>query len=218
MVKTRYLKKGFLHRGSDALPDSWRGRHAAWLGTFPACYLVKSASRLLHEARLLSDGDAVHLAVNLVITVHQAYGFGFRSALEHGRAAQFQILDQHDAIAVREHVAVSIFDDTRTRGGIGGGIARPFVTAGATSQSAGNSSTSVISHIGQAGLLTGQSVEQPWIKAQSRIDVPREFQTRHARSVTQFSVRQIAVFAFLTLLRTGGTNLQLYESGLPQVV
>ena len=33
-------------------------------------------SRLLNEARLQSDGDSVHLAINLVIAVHQADGFG----------------------------------------------------------------------------------------------------------------------------------------------
>ena len=65
--------------------------------------MATRTSRLLHEAGFQADGQAVHLAVNLVIALHQADGFGLRSAFVHLRAAaQFQILDQHHHIAVRQ--------------------------------------------------------------------------------------------------------------------
>jgi hypothetical protein len=67
------------------------------------------ASGLLHEAGFQADGYAIHLAGDLVIALHQADGFGLRSAFEHLRpAAQLQILDQDDTIAVREHIAVGV--------------------------------------------------------------------------------------------------------------
>ena len=49
-------------------------------------------SSLLHEAGFQGDGHAVHLAINLVIAVHQPDGFGLGSAFEHLiAAAEFQI-------------------------------------------------------------------------------------------------------------------------------
>ena len=66
-----------------------------------------------------------------MIALHQADGFGFRSAFEHLRpAAQFQILDQDDTVAVREHVAVGVLDDADGVRCIRPGFTRLFVTAG----------------------------------------------------------------------------------------
>jgi hypothetical protein len=101
------------------------------------CHLIKPEdlvwrpSRLLHEAGFQTDGHAVHLAVNLVIAIHQADGFGLRATLDYlVAAAQFQILDQDNTIAVREHVAMGILDDARNFRCIRLGFARPLVTAG----------------------------------------------------------------------------------------
>jgi hypothetical protein len=56
-------------------------------------------------ASFQADGHAVHLAVNLLVNIHQADGLGLR--VEHLRStAQFQILDQDDTIAVGEHIAL----------------------------------------------------------------------------------------------------------------
>ena len=65
-----------------------------------------------------------------MVFVHEADRLGLRAALEHLRAAQLQILDENDAVAVGEHVAVGVLDDERglRRGGCG--FARPLVTAG----------------------------------------------------------------------------------------
>jgi hypothetical protein len=61
---------------------------------------------LLHEAGFQADCLAVHLAINIMVAIHEADGFGLRSTFEHlVAAAQFQILDQDDKVAVREQLA-----------------------------------------------------------------------------------------------------------------
>ena len=68
-----------------------------------------------------------------MVPVHQADGFGFCPAFEHlGSAAQFQILDQHDAIAVPERVAVGIFDDAGRFRCVRAGFGSPFMAASDT--------------------------------------------------------------------------------------
>ena len=89
-------------------------------------------SGLLHEAGFQSNGDAVHFAGNFVVAVAQADGLGLGAALEHLRAAELQVFDQDDAIAVSKHIAVGILDDARASGSFGRGFARPFVTASDT--------------------------------------------------------------------------------------
>ena len=65
-----------------------------------------------------------------MVAVHEADGLGFRAALEHRRTAEFQILDEDDAIAIREDVAVGVLHAARAGGDFGRGFARPFVAAG----------------------------------------------------------------------------------------
>ena len=67
-----------------------------------------------------------------MVAVAEADGFGFRAAFENLRAAEFQIFDEDDAIAIRENVAVRVLHDARAGGSFGCGGARPFVTAGDT--------------------------------------------------------------------------------------
>lgn len=86
--------------------------------------------RFLHETRFQADGDSIHLAGNFVIAINEADGLGFRPAFQHLIApAQLQILNQHHAIAVGEHSAVSIFHHARGIGRFGFGRAFPFMTA-----------------------------------------------------------------------------------------
>ena len=56
-------------------------------------------------------------------------GLDFDPPLSTCRAAEFQVLDQDDAVAVGEHVAVGVLDDARAGGGFGRGGALPLVTA-----------------------------------------------------------------------------------------
>ena len=64
-----------------------------------------------------------------MVAFPQPDGFGFGSALEHLCAPQLEILDQDDAVAVREHGAVRIPDDARGLGLVRLGFARPLVAA-----------------------------------------------------------------------------------------
>ncbi len=64
-----------------------------------------------------------------MVAIDEADGLGFRAALEHLRAAEFQVLDENNAIAVGEDIAMGIFDDARAGGGFGFGGALPFVAA-----------------------------------------------------------------------------------------
>ena len=66
-----------------------------------------------------------------MITIRQADGFGFRSAFKHlVAAAQFQIFDQDDKIAIHEHIAVGVLDDSIGLRRFRLGFARPLMTAG----------------------------------------------------------------------------------------
>jgi len=65
-----------------------------------------------------------------MVAVAEADGLGLRAALEHGRAAEFQVFDEDDAVAVGEHVAVGVLDHARAGGRFRRGFARPFVAAG----------------------------------------------------------------------------------------
>jgi hypothetical protein len=101
------------------------------------CHLIKPEDlfqgplRLLHEAGFQADGHGVHLAINLMVTIHQADGFGLRTAFEHlVAAAQFQILDQDNAITVREYVAVGVLHDAWRIRCVRPGFARLFMTTG----------------------------------------------------------------------------------------
>ena len=64
-----------------------------------------------------------------MVAFPQPDGFGFGSALEHLRAPQLEVLDQDDAVAVREHGAMGVPDNARGLGLVRLGFARPLVTA-----------------------------------------------------------------------------------------
>jgi hypothetical protein len=67
-----------------------------------------------------------------VITVHQPDGLGFSPYFEHlRRSLERQVFDQHDDVAIREHVIVSVFDDACGRG-LRGYDTVPFVPTGDT--------------------------------------------------------------------------------------
>lgn len=86
--------------------------------------------RLLHEASLQADGDAIHLARDFVVAVAEADGPGLRTAFQHLCAAELQVFDEDDAVAVSECVAVSVLDDAWSGGRFGSGASFPFVAAG----------------------------------------------------------------------------------------
>ena len=66
---------------------------------------------LFDEASLEADCDTIHLAGDLVIPVHEFDRLRLRSPLEDGGAAEFEILDEHDAITVGKHGAMRILHD-----------------------------------------------------------------------------------------------------------
>ena len=109
-----------------------------------------------------------------MIAFHQANRFGFCSAFEHLiAAAQFQILDQDDAVSVDKHVAVDVFDNARSVGRIGLSFALPFVTAGDAFMSIG-----VFQNLAHFAHRTssrfaheGNSLIQPRAGIQSRADI-----------------------------------------------
>ncbi len=87
-----------------------------------------SRSGFFHEAGFERHRDAVDPAVDFVVAVNQADTLCLGSAFEHaGAAAQFQVFDQDDGVAVGQHVAVGVFDDA---GCLGCFFLWPFVTAG----------------------------------------------------------------------------------------
>ena len=65
-----------------------------------------------------------------MVAIHEANGLGLGTAFEHGRAAEFQIFDEDDAIAIGKDIAVRVFHHARAVGDFGCSGARPFVTAG----------------------------------------------------------------------------------------
>ena len=120
--------------GNDAagVPDAFCLRRLQKISRppLPAAGLKRVGLGLFHEAGFETHCDTVHFARNFMVAVAQADGFGFGAALEHLRAAEFQILDQDDAIAIGEDIAVGIFDDARAGGGFGFRRALPFMAAG----------------------------------------------------------------------------------------
>jgi hypothetical protein len=68
-----------------------------------------------------------------VVAIHEADAFGLGAAFENlVPAAEFQIFDEDDLIAVRKHIAVGILNDTRSGCGLLLRFAVPFVTTGDT--------------------------------------------------------------------------------------
>ena len=65
-----------------------------------------------------------------MVAFAEADGLGFGAAFEDLGAAEFQVFDQDDAVAVGEDVAVGVLDDAGAIGGFGFGCLVPFVTAG----------------------------------------------------------------------------------------
>ena len=72
------------------------------------------ASGFLDVTRFESDLSAVDLAIDLVIAVDEADVLGLGAALERaGAAAQFEIFDEDDGIAVGQDRPVGILDHAR---------------------------------------------------------------------------------------------------------
>jgi hypothetical protein len=89
-----------------------------------------------------------------MVAFDQTDGLGFRSALEHpGGPAERQIFDQDDTVSVVEDGSMGVLDHPGPIGNLGLRLAFPLMAAGEAFPLSGCSITSVISHIGQAGLL-----------------------------------------------------------------
>lgn len=65
------------------------------------------------------DGEAVHLAIDLVVAVDEADAFGLHAAFEDfGGALQLQVCDHGHDVAVLKDVPVGVFDDALGRAGV----------------------------------------------------------------------------------------------------
>jgi len=88
------------------------------LRSMPACQqfpraTLGVASGFLYVTRFESDLGAVDFAIDLVIAVDEANILGLGAALERtGAAAQLEILDEDDGVAVGQDRTVGILDDT----------------------------------------------------------------------------------------------------------
>ena len=105
-----------------------------------------------------------------MVAVHEADGFGFGAAFEHLIAtAQFQILDQDDAIAVGEHIAVGVLDHAGF-GGIGFARALPFVAAGDTFPFIGK-----FQNFGHLAHRAGRFAHEPTGQPQIAVEEKKQF-------------------------------------------
>lgn len=74
---------------------------------------------LLHELSFQSDGKPIHLAIDLVITIHEANAFGLHAAFEDfGGALQLQVFDHCHDVAVLENIAMRILHNSLLGAGI----------------------------------------------------------------------------------------------------
>src|SRR5690606_40785241 len=91
----------------------------------------RNTSDFFHEFRLeLHGADAVDLAVDVVVAVHQADVLHLGAHLHHqGRALDLEILDHRHAVPVLEDIAVGILVDFLAIAGFGGAFLRPLVAA-----------------------------------------------------------------------------------------
>jgi len=67
-----------------------------------------------------------------MIPVDELDRLRLRSSLEHLSAAKLQILDQDDAVAIGEHIAMGILDDATRLRSLRLGLLGPFESAGDT--------------------------------------------------------------------------------------
>src|SRR5690606_6974430 len=91
-------------------------------------------SGFAHELRLQAHRtDAVDLAVDVVVAIHQADAAHLGAGLHHrGGSLDLQVLDDDDVVAIRQRVAVGIAHDCRSFGLGGGGgrvLRRPLMAA-----------------------------------------------------------------------------------------
>src|SRR5690606_17082867 len=91
----------------------------------------RNTSDFFDELRLQFHGaDAVDLAVDVVVAVHQADVLHLGAHLHHqGRALDLEILDHRDAVAVLEHIAVGVLVDLVALTGLGRAVRGPLVGA-----------------------------------------------------------------------------------------
>jgi hypothetical protein len=72
----------------------------------------------LNITRFEADLGAVDFAIDLVITIDESDILGLGAALERtGAAAQFEVFDEDDGIAVSQNRTVGVLDDARAVGG-----------------------------------------------------------------------------------------------------
>ena len=89
----------------------------------------RKSNRLLDEAGLESDRNAIDAAGDFMVTIDELDRLRFGAALEHLRAAQLEVLRQHHAVAIGEDIAMRVPHHPRSIRRFRRLLARPLMPA-----------------------------------------------------------------------------------------